>query len=39
MPADAHPTMFSDRMTWQPEGVAEPLTIDLATLFEAALGD
>ena len=39
MPADERPAMFDDRITWQPDGAGEPLSIDLVTLFAKALGD
>lgn len=36
--ADEPGEVFHSRMTWHPEGMAEPLVIDLPALFEDALG-
>jgi Uma2 family endonuclease len=39
MPDDERPAMIDDRITWQPDGAGEPLSIDLVTLFAKALDD
>jgi Uma2 family endonuclease len=38
-PGDERPEMLDDRVSWHPEGVGEPITIDLLTLFARALDD
>lgn len=39
MPDDERPAMFDDRISWQPEGAGEPISIDLVKLFARALDD
>ena len=33
-PADSRPEILVDRMTWQPDGTTEPMTIELAAFWE-----
>lgn len=37
-PADERPEVLTERITWHPDGAAEPLAIDLAALFSEVLG-
>jgi Uma2 family endonuclease len=38
-PDDERPEMISDRLVWQPGGVAQPLVIDLEALFAVVHGE
>jgi Uma2 family endonuclease len=38
-PDDERPEILAERITWQPEGTAEPLTIELPPLFDRIHGE
>jgi Uma2 family endonuclease len=38
-PDDERPEILAERVTWQPEGTAEPLTIELPPLFARIHGE